>query len=79
MKWLSPLLVLIDYLEFYQDETELIMIKSVTLIIEQISQLLVTDQMKIYHFISNGFSEFRKLSKKHSVANWLYFSKISSK
>jgi hypothetical protein len=41
--WLSPLLVLIDYLESYQDETEEEIIKQLTLIKETISQLPVTD------------------------------------
>jgi hypothetical protein len=43
MKWLSPLLVMIDYLEYYQDETEEEMSKQLTLIEEAISQLAVTD------------------------------------
>jgi hypothetical protein len=43
MQWLSPLLVLIDYLECYQDETEEEMSKMLKLLQEEIYQLPVTD------------------------------------
>jgi hypothetical protein len=43
MQWLSPLLVLSDYLESYQDETEEEMNKYLTLLKETIIQLSVTD------------------------------------
>ena len=43
LQWLTPLLVMIDYLEFYQDETEEEMCKQLTLIEEAISQLPITD------------------------------------
>jgi hypothetical protein len=43
MNWLSPLLVLIDYLEFYQDKTEEEISKFITFIKETISELPVTD------------------------------------
>ena len=43
MQWLTPLLVLSDYLESYQDQTEEEINKQLTLIEETISQLPVTD------------------------------------
>jgi hypothetical protein len=43
MLWLSPLLVMIDYLEIYQDDTEEKMYKQLTLVEELISHLPVRD------------------------------------
>ena len=43
MEWLSPLLVLIDYLESYQDNTEEELRKLLTLLEEIISKLPVKD------------------------------------
>jgi len=49
------LLVLIDYLESYQDETEEEMSKQLTYIKEKISQLPITDKIKTYYAVINGF------------------------
>jgi hypothetical protein len=43
MNWLSPLLVLSDYLDSYQDETEEEIRKFLTLIEDSIYQLPVVD------------------------------------
>ena len=75
MQWLTPLLVLIDYLEYYQDDTEEEMRKQLTLIEEAISQLPVTDQIKTYLGICNGFKIFWSRCQEHSEANWAYLSK----
>ena len=66
---------MIDYLEFYKDETEEEMIKQLTLIEEEISQLAVTDQIKTYLAICHGFKVFWSRCQEHSEANWVYFSK----
>jgi hypothetical protein len=71
LNWLSPLLVIIDCLEFYQDETEEEMSKQLTLIEESISQLAVTDQIKTYLAICHGFKVFWSRCQEHSEANWV--------
>ena len=70
---------MIDYLEYYQDETEEEMSKQLTLIEEAISQLAVTDQIKTYFAICHGFKVFWSRCQQHSEANWAYFSKHLTK
>ena len=49
--------------------------KQLTLIEIIISQLPVIDQIKTNYAISNGFELFLKKCKKHTEANWDYFTK----
>ena len=58
------MLVLIDYLESYKDQTEDEMSKQLTYIKETIFQLPITDQIKTYYAINLGKKPLLKVSAK---------------
>jgi hypothetical protein len=70
---------MIDYLEYYQDDTEDQISKQLTLIEEVIYQFPVKYLIKTYLAICHGFKVFWSRCQEHSEANWVYFSKHFNK
>ena len=74
LQCLSPLLVLIDYLEFYQDDTEEGISKHFELILDLIRNLPEISQKAAVNALFLGNPNFLSLCQNHSKANWAYFA-----